>query len=64
MINDLDFKFLTPIPSNSYLMNFIFTNSNMLHTAKNIVQNFINLKNKIVKHQNNFFIHLYKLVDI
>ena len=64
MINDLNFKFHTPMLSNSCLINFTSINLNMPCTAKNIVQNFINLKNKIVKHQNNFFIHLYELVDI
>ena len=64
MINDLDFKFCMPTPSNFCLINFTFINPNMLCTAKNTVWNFINLKNKIVKHQSNFFIHLYELVDI
>ena len=64
IINNLDFKFHTPMLLNSHLTNFTSTNPNMLCIAKNTVQNFINLKNKIAKHQNNFFIHLYKLVDI
>ena len=64
IINDLDFKFYTSILSNFCLTNFTSINPNMPCTAKNIIQNFINLKNKIVKHQNNFFIHLYKLIDI
>ena len=64
MISGLDFKFYIPMLSNSCLMNFTSTNSNMPRTAKNTVQNSINLKNKIIKHQNNFFIHLYKLIDI
>ena len=63
IINNLDFKFHTPTPSNSYPTNFISTNPNTSYTAKNVVRSFINLKNKIAKHQNNFFIHLYKLVD-
>ena len=63
MINNLDFKFCTPTLLNSCLTNFTFINSNMPRTAKNAIQNFINLKNKIAKHQNNFFIHLYELVD-
>ena len=50
IINDLDFKFCTSTLSNSYSTNFTFINPNMLHIAKNIVQNFINLKNKIAKH--------------
>ena len=64
VINGLDFKLHTPMPSNSCLTNFTFTNPNTPHTAKDTVRNFINLKNKIAKHQSNFFIHLYKLVDI
>ena len=64
MICNLDFKLHTPTPSNSHLMNFISTNPNTPCTAKNAVQNFINLKNKIIKHQNNSFIHLYKLINI
>ena len=64
MINNLDFKLYMPMPLNFCLMNFTFINPNMLCTAKNAVQSFINLKNKITKYQNNFFIYLYKLVDI
>ena len=64
IINNLDFKLRTLTPLNSYPTNFIFINPNMPCTAKNIIQNFINLKNKITKYQNNFFIHLYKLIDI
>ena len=37
MINDLDFKFYTPMLSNFCLMNFTFINLNMLCTAKNII---------------------------
>ena len=59
----MDFKFCTPTPSNSHLTNFTSTNPNTPCTAKNAVRNFINLKNKIVKHQNNFFVHLYELID-
>ena len=63
MINNLDFKFRTPTLSNSHPTNFTFINPNMSHTAKNTVQSFINLKNKIAKHQSNFSTHLYKLID-
>ena len=63
MIGGLDFKFCTLMLSNFCLMNFTSINPNMLHTAKDVVRNFINLKNKIAKHQSNFFIHLYELVD-
>ena len=50
--------------SNFCLINFIFINLNISCIAKNTVQNFINLKNKIIKHQNNFFIYLYELINI
>ena len=50
IINGLDFKFYILILSNSCLTNFISINLNILCIAKNIIQNFINLKNKIVKH--------------
>ena len=63
IINNLDFKLHMPMLSNSHPTNFISINSNTLYTAKNTIQNFINLKNKIAKHQSNFFIHLYKLID-
>ena len=50
IINNLDFKFCTPTLSNFYLISFTFINPNILCIAKNTVQNFINLKNKIAKH--------------
>ena len=50
VINNLDFKFHTPTPSNFCLTNFRFINLNTSCTAKDTIQNFINLKNKIVKH--------------
>ena len=64
MINNLDFKLRTPMPSNSCLMNSTSTNPNTSCTVKDTVWSFINLKNKIVKHQSNFFIHLYELINI
>ena len=64
MIGNLNFKFCTLTLSNFCPINFISTNPNTLHTAKNAIRNFINLKNKIAKHQSNFFIYLYKLIDI
>ena len=60
----MDFKFYMLMTLNFCLINFISINSNTPHTAKNAVRSFINLKNKIAKHQNNFFIYLYELVDI
>ena len=50
IINNLDFKFHTSMLSNFHSINFIFTNLNTSCIAKNAVQNFINLKNKITKH--------------
>ena len=63
MISGLDFKFYMLTLLNFHPTNFTFINPNMLCIAKNVVQNSINLKNKIVKHQSNFFIHLYELID-
>ena len=63
MIGGLDFKLHTPTPSNSRPTNSTSTNPNTPRTAKNTVRNFINLKNKIAKHQSNSPTHLYKLVD-
>ena len=37
IINNLDFKFHMPMPSNSCSMNFIFINPNMLCIAKNAI---------------------------
>ena len=48
IINDLDFKFHTLMLSNSCLTNFTFTNLNTSCIAKNAVQNFINLKIKLL----------------
>ena len=50
MISGLDFKFCTSMLSNFCLINFTFINPNTSRTAKNVVRNFINLKNKIAKH--------------
>ena len=50
IIDGLDFKFCMSMLSNSCPTNFIFINPNMSCTAKNIIWNFINLKNKIAKH--------------
>ena len=50
IIGGLDFKFHIPTLLNFCLMNFTSTNLNTPHTANNVVQNFINLKNKIAKH--------------
>ena len=50
IINNLDFKFCTSMLSNFYLINFIFINPNILCIMKNVVQSFINLKNKITKY--------------
>ena len=36
----------------------------MLCTTKNVIQNFVNLKSKIVMHWNNLFVYLYELIDM
>ena len=36
----------------------------MFHMAKNVLQNFANLKFKIAKHYNNLFIYLYEPINI
>ena len=63
MINNLDFKFKTFTPSNSYPTNIASTNPTTLKTTKNAVQNSIKLKSKIVTHQNNSSNQLYNLID-
>ena len=50
IINNLDFKFHIPTLSNFCPTNFTFINPNTPCTAKNAIQSFINLKNKIAKH--------------
>ena len=45
IIDDLDFKFHIPTLSNFCPTNFTFINPNMSCTAKDTIQNFINLKN-------------------
>ena len=44
-------------------MNFVSINPNILHMAKDIIQNFVNLKSKIAMHRNNLFNYLYELID-
>ena len=48
IINGLDFKFHTFTLPNFHLMNFVFINSNVLHTAEYVVQNFVNLRLKLL----------------
>ena len=50
IIGGLDFKFYILMPSNFCLISFTSINPNMPCIAKDVVQNFINLKNKIAKH--------------
>ena len=64
MINSLDFKSKTLTPSNSYLINVAFMNLIIPKIVKDAVQNSIELKSKIVIHQNNFSNQLYDLVDV
>ena len=54
MINNLDFRFKTFMLSSFCLINIASTNPITFKTAKNAVQNFIELKSKIVTYQNNF----------
>ena len=53
MMNNLDFKSKTHTLSNFCLTNVISINSNIFKIAKNVIQSFIELKFKIVIHQNN-----------
>ena len=64
MINNLDFKFKTFILSNFCPTSIASMNPTMPKTAKNTVWNFIELKSKIVTHQNNSLNQLYNLVDV
>ena len=53
IINNLDFKFKTFTLSNSHSINIVSTNPTTSKTTKNAVRNSIELKSKIVTHQNN-----------
>ena len=50
MINNLDFRPRTPTPSNSHPTSTASTNPTTSKTAKDAIQNFIELKSKIVIH--------------
>ena len=63
MINNLDFKFKTFTPSSSHPINAVSTNPITSKTTKNAVQNSIELKSKIITHQNNSPNQLYNLID-
>ena len=63
MINNLNFKFKIFTLSNSYSTNIASMNLTTSKTAKNAVQNFIELKSKIITHQNNSSNQLYDLID-
>ena len=54
VINSLDFRFKTFMLLSFYLINIASTNPIMPKIAKDVVQSFIELKSKIVIHQNNF----------
>ena len=54
MINNLDFRFKTFTLSNFCSTSVASTNPIISKIAKNVVRNFIELKSKIVIHQNNF----------
>ena len=64
IINNLDFKLKTFTLSNSCPTNTAFINPIMPKTTKNTIQNFIELKSKIVIHQNNSLNQLYNLIDV
>ena len=64
MFDYLDFKFCTFTSLNIFQWNLDFINLNIFCIAKNVLQNSANLKFKIVKHHNNFFIYLYELVNV
>ena len=63
IINNLDFKFKTLTLSNSCSTNIAFTNPTTPKTAKNAIQNSIELKSRIITHQNNSSSQLYDLID-
>ena len=44
-------------------MNFTFINLKMFCTTKNVIQNSVNLKFKIIMHWNNSFDYLYELIN-
>ena len=48
IIDNLNFKFHTFTLSNFHSMNSTFINLNMLCTTKNAIQNFVNLKFKLL----------------
>ena len=64
MINNLHFKFKMHTLSIFCLISVISTNPNTFKTAKNAIQNFIELKFKIIVHQNNSSNQLYNLVNV
>ena len=63
IINNLNFKLKTFILSSFYLINITSMNLIISKTAKNAIQNSIELKSKIIIHQNNSSNQLYDLVD-
>ena len=64
MISHLNVKFQIFILLNFYLTNIIFITLNMFKITKDAVQNFINLKIKIINHQNNFINQSCDLIDV
>ena len=63
-IGGLDFESYTFTPSNFHPMNFVFTNPKKSHTARDIIQYFVNLESKIIMHWSNSLDYLYKLIDM
>ena len=64
MINSLNFKLKIFTLLSFYSTNVASTNPTMPKTVKNVVWNFIELKSKIVIHQNNSPSQLYDLIDM
>ena len=64
IINNLNFKLKTFTSSNFYSINIVSTNPIIPKTAKNAIQNSIELKSRIVTYQNNSLNQLYNLVDV
>ena len=63
ILNYLNFKFCIFISLNMFQWNSDSINLNTFYTIKNVLQNSANLKSKIIKHYNYFFIHLYILIS-
>ena len=63
MINNLDFKLKIFTLSSFHSTNIASTNPITFKIIKDAVQNFIELKSKIITHQNHSLNQLYNLID-